>query len=182
MHNYVVSFFVVLIVFCGCQEKDKDFIVRNTIKAELEPLVNYVGIDSAIIVHIVPNHFDGVYEKSIMNALEKVEFTDVEKELIGQLIKVVNNPTSIRLNNFNVKNSIIFEDDSISVGTLNKVQEYNKRYIGTIIFSDPVVLNEEACYYLQINCGNNCSAGFLVFAKKLKGEWTFSRDQLVFSS
>jgi hypothetical protein len=95
---------------------------------------------------------------------------DIDTSYFHILKKLVNNPSSERLNISNFKNKFKYKIDFIS----NK-NKYSTKIIsiGYVQISKPAFNSEltKACIFSEFICGSGCGSGCVMFFKKIQGRW-----------
>lgn len=112
-----------------------------------------------------------------MHAIDSGYFNNPsEVKLARKMLGLVDQKAEVEFINYQHGNIRIYE-----VSAQNEHIFDSPFYSGSIVISN-VILNDNqtlGSYYLAVNCGNNCSAGFLVFIKRTDKQWIIDNQVLL---
>ena len=164
---------ILLLFFISCKNENKE----NKPKNQNEPLKETLGE----VLSILSNDFS--YKDKIL--LHREFYPDNVKRIYTQKYLEFGKIDSVKVSL--VQKLLISIDDSVKLDFHSKTYGSTKIYessesneieskavFGLISFSNVIFSKsgEKACYYLSINCGNECGAGFLVFSDRIGELWT----------
>lgn len=136
-------------------------VIESTVIQFLNKMAVVEGLKNRVLVHDeLP--VDNVKTLIIKSVLKHGILTDsTEIKLVNILLADSSKRVLFQFPNrfyFVGQNEVIeFDGDE---GIFSKPNFY-----GTINLTNAAVIENQGCYYFAINCGNNCSQGFLVFTK-----------------
>ncbi len=159
------TFLIIVLMNCGGVESYRDDIVlEQTIGSVLKSVVSEFGIKSEVIML----HNEVYPDLAKIMSVRRADSLNIlgDAVLSAALVKAINDSV-----NFHFKSS---RYGNLYVADVNNEQDpifNDPRLIATINLSNSVSHGGLGCYYLAINCGNHCSAGFIVLAYYANKKW-----------
>lgn len=108
---------------------------------------------------------------------ENHEIKSENLEMLRSLLHVLDDSVKLNISEGRIHDSYIFYHKQESIE--RNVDFDGEDFFGSISVSN-VIRNEtsnRACYYLAIQCGNDCSAGYIVYTVKTSSKWVI--DEII---
>lgn len=174
------KYFLLIVILFSCNSKgvrshDSVTIIKQTIGDFLSNFSKDSEKDTVIFIRVEVN--GKIKQLSISHVIDSSYLdSPSELELARKVLDGVDERISFGLEGYQYAKIRIFENTNINSHYFN-----HRSYIGTIIVSN-VFFNDSktlGSYYLAVNCGNNCSAGFLIFVEPANDSWVISKAVLL---
>ncbi|HQQ99027.1 MAG TPA: hypothetical protein PLX35_17265 [Cyclobacteriaceae bacterium] len=162
----LVSFLYLSLLSCSVeQKKNQDIILVQTIDSVLSYVSREFNVKSEytlIHVEIYPDNVKMLVLTRVVNS----ELNDKRRQLVSKLVESLGDSVSFRFDNYVFENVRVM--DEIPGDT---AQFLDPKLLATISISNSASLGDEGCYYFSINCGNQCSAGYLIQCRLENNKW-----------
>lgn len=162
----LVSFLYLSLLSCSVeQRKNQDIILVQTIDSVLSYVSREFNVKSEytlIHVEIYPDNVKMLVLTRVVNS----ELNVKRRQLVSKLVESLGDSVSFRFDNYVFENVRVV--DEIPGDT---AQFLDPMLLATISISNSVSLSDEGCYYFSINCGNQCSAGYLIQCRLYNNKW-----------
>lgn len=165
----------ILLLF-ACSDFDQNTHSNLVINETIDSVLSYTMKDlknNSVLVHseYYPNELK---IGTIHDILQSKEFTNEdEREVIQGLLALTQDTVKFKFSEFHHKGNgleiTVFEDTNDPLFYLDSL------YAGSINISDASCNSNFACYYFAYNCGNHCSRGYFISARKNQQGWTIDR-------
>jgi hypothetical protein len=169
-----VIFYLVALSMVSCHESQRASIDNDPFKQLLicafDSLKNAYDFDSKFLVHseFYPDNLkkESINRLSTFLSKDSLILAKNELQLLQELMLIANDSVMPGFNEIDIDGIklLFYEADSLF---------RHHEYFGTFSMTN-LVIDDSAnrcSFYLAINCGNNCSRGFIFFGKRKASQW-----------
>lgn len=172
MKRWIIAL-VGLILIQACANNQNELKHEAIIIETIDSAINYFSfneLDSAILIHT-----EFYPDNAKILSIGKIK-SEIDREMIPLVEKLeekLKDSVLFKFHEFKFKNNLIIENNANNEGYFS-----HPNYFGTINISDPAISTDGkfACYYLGINCDEDCSRGFLVITGKANEKWRVKKQ------
>lgn len=173
MKNYLLLIICIAAFACN-KEENKEQIYESVIPGVLDSIYLYVGYPKGkdILINPYDDYLDSLTIHRVLQSLDSQKSEDFK--LIQDLSYRLNEKPTIKFDELqNVKYYKLISDKSV----LEKYDYDNSPLIGSSTISDIVFNHNEqnALFYIDLQCGGSCGSGYLVFVKRNNDQWSLDR-------
>lgn len=150
-------------------QNDSTQLISETSKEFLDQIAKIEGLTNSYLVHTELEN-DKAKEIFIEGSIKQGLISGADIDLVKSI-----NKNSV---NYRFPENFRFGVDNKIVESFDEVDENNDDLVfGSINITDPAIdyKKQIGCYYFAINCGKDCSKGFLVFAIKRNFTWVIEK-------